>query len=46
MGPVSAPQAPIAGADFTALFARQPGAVSGVIVGGTGCNDYNATYTG
>jgi heat shock protein HslJ len=25
---------------------RQPDAVSGVIVGGTGCNDYNATYTG
>ena len=46
MGPVSAPQSPVSGADFTALFARQPDAVSGVIVGGTGCNDYNATYTG
>ncbi len=44
MGPVSAPQAPVPGADFTALFVRQPGAVSGVMVGGTGCNVYNATY--
>ena len=44
MGPASAPQAPAAGADFTAQFMRQPGAPSGVIIGGTGCNDYNATY--
>jgi heat shock protein HslJ len=46
MGPVSAPQVPVPGADFTALFVRQSGTVSGVIVGGTGCNDYNATYAG
>lgn len=46
MGPATAPQAPIPGADFTALFVRQPGAVSGVMVGGTGCNSYNATYAG
>jgi heat shock protein HslJ len=26
------------------LFVRQPGAVSGVMVGGTGCNVYDATY--
>jgi heat shock protein HslJ len=44
MGPVASPQAPVAGADFTAQFMRQPGVPSGLIVGGTGCNDYNAVY--
>jgi heat shock protein HslJ len=44
LGPVSNPQAPVAGADFTAQFVRQPGVPSGLIVGGTGCNDYNAVY--
>ena len=44
MGPVSNPQPPVAGADFTAQFIRQQGVPSGLIVGGTGCNDYNAVY--
>jgi heat shock protein HslJ len=44
LGPVDQPQAPVAGADFTAQFVRQPGVPSGLIVGGTGCNDYNAVY--
>ena len=44
MGPVTNPQAPVAGADFTAQFVRQPGVPSGLIVGATGCNDYNAVY--
>ena len=44
LGPVASPQAPVAGADFTAQFVRQPGIPSGLIVGGTGCNDYNAVY--
>ncbi len=44
MGEASNPQAPVAGADYTAIFVRQSGAPSGVMVGTTGCNDYNATY--
>ncbi len=44
LGPVDSPQAPVAGADFTAQFVRQPGVPSGLMVGGTGCNDYNAVY--
>jgi hypothetical protein len=44
MGPASSPQAPVAGADFTAQFVRQQGVPSGLIVGATGCNDYNAVY--
>ena len=45
MGPAEAPQAPVSGADFTAIFIRQPNVPSGNIAGGSGCNDYNATYT-
>lgn len=44
LGSAASPQAPVAGADFTAQFLRQPGVPSGLIVGGTGCNDYNAVY--
>ena len=44
LGSVDNPQAPVADADFTAYFVRQPGVPSGLIVGGTGCNDYNAVY--
>jgi heat shock protein HslJ len=44
LGPADSPQAPVAGADFTAQFVRQPGIPSGLIIGGTGCNDYNAVY--
>ncbi|MCZ7553663.1 MAG: META domain-containing protein [Anaerolineales bacterium] len=43
-GSVEHPQTPVEGADFTAQFVRQPGVPSGLIVGGTGCNDYNAVY--
>jgi heat shock protein HslJ len=44
MGPATSPQAPVAGADFTAQFVRQQGVPSGLMVGATGCNDYNAVY--
>ena len=44
MGPAANPQAPVAGADFTAQFVRQLGVPSGLMVGATGCNDYNAVY--
>ena len=44
LGPVANPQPPVAGADFTAQFVRQPGVPSGLMIGGTGCNDYNAVY--
>lgn len=44
LGAVDNPQAPVAGADFTALFLRQAGVPSGLVLGGTGCNDYNAVY--
>ena len=44
LGPADSPQAPADGADFTAQFVRQQGVPSGLILGGTGCNDYNAVY--
>jgi heat shock protein HslJ len=44
LGAADNPQAPVPGADFTALFVRQEGVPSGAMVGSTGCNDYNATY--
>jgi heat shock protein HslJ len=44
LGPVDNPIAPVEGADFTAQFVRQPGIPSGLILGGTGCNEYNAVY--
>jgi heat shock protein HslJ len=44
LGEVDNPQAPVAGADYTAVFVRQAGAPSGVMLGKTGCNDYNAAY--
>jgi len=43
-GPVDNPQPPLAGSEFTAKFDRQFGMPSGVKSGGTGCNDYTATY--
>ena len=43
-GPVDNPQPPLAGSAFTASFGRQFGMPSGVKSGGTGCNDYTATY--
>jgi heat shock protein HslJ len=44
LGPLDNPQPPVPGADYTARFVRQTEAPSGVIVGGTGCNDYHAVY--
>jgi len=43
-GPVDNPQLPLTGSEFTAKFERQFGMPSGVKSGGTGCNDYTATY--
>ena len=43
-GAIDNPQPPIEGAMFTANFNRQFGMPSGVQSGGTGCNDYKATY--
>jgi len=43
-GTLDNPQPPIEGAVFTANFNRQFGMPSGVKSGGTGCNDYTATY--
>ncbi len=45
LGDATNPQPPIEGSDFTALFNRPPTLPSGSVVGGTGCNDYNATFT-
>ena len=43
-GTMDNPQPPIEGAMFKANFTRQSGMPSGVQSGGTGCNDYTATY--
>jgi heat shock protein HslJ len=44
IGPLENPQSPVPGGDYTARFVRPPETASGVIVGATGCNDYNAVY--
>ena len=44
LGPVENPHSPVAESAFTAKFDRQFGSPSGVKSGGTGCNDYTATY--
>lgn len=44
MGPVNTPSIPDADADFTALFIPGEGGPSGMVIGHTGCNDYNAAY--
>ena len=44
MGPADNPQPPVAGANFTAQFLRDPNFPTGALVGGTGCNDYRASY--
>ena len=44
MGDVESPTIPSLGADFIAQFVPQEGGPSGVVVGSTGCNDYNAAY--
>jgi heat shock protein HslJ len=44
-GDVDDPQPPVEGSNFTAQFSRLPNLPSGTMVGETGCNTYNATYT-
>ncbi len=44
VGSIDTPSAPLADSNFTATFARQPTAPSGLVFGETGCNNYNATY--
>ena len=44
MGDVNSPTIPSQGGDFTAQFVPQEGGPSGLIIGSTGCNDYNAAY--
>jgi heat shock protein HslJ len=47
LGDINDPQPPVEGSNFTAEFNRLTGrrSPSGTVVGETGCNDYNATYT-
>ncbi len=44
-GEASNPQPPVEGSNFTAQFNRLPTLPSGTVVGETGCNNYNATFT-
>lgn len=44
MGDIKSPTIPSQGADFTARFVPQEGGPSGLVIGSTGCNDYNAAY--
>jgi heat shock protein HslJ len=45
LGGIDHPQPPVDGSNFTARFNRLPTLPSGTVVGETGCNDYNATFT-
>jgi heat shock protein HslJ len=45
VGTLEDPQPPLADSNFTAQFNRLPSLPSGTVVGETGCNDYNATFT-
>ena len=45
LGDINDPQPPVEGSSFTAEFNRLPTLPTGTVVGTTGCNDYNATYT-
>ncbi len=45
LGDIEDPQPPVEGSNFTAQFSRLPTLPSGTVTGGTGCNDYNATFT-
>ena len=45
LGSANDPQPPVEGSHFTAQFDRPPTLPSGTVVGETGCNDYNATFT-
>lgn len=44
MGDVESPAVPSQGAEFIARFIPQEGGPSGLVIGSTGCNDYNAAY--
>lgn len=44
MGTLESPTIPGDEANFTALFVPQEGGPSGLVLGSTGCNDYNAPY--
>jgi heat shock protein HslJ len=44
MGPVIDGTVPTGDADFTAEFVSVDGGISGMVIGSTGCNDYNAAY--
>ncbi len=44
MGPADNQQPPVAGANFTAQFVRDPNYPTGALTGGTGCNDYRSSY--
>lgn len=45
LGDANNPQPPVEGSNFTAQFSRLPALPSGTIVGETGCNSYNATFS-
>lgn len=45
LGDMNSPQPPVEGSNFTAQFNRLPLLPSGTVVGETGCNQYNATFT-
>ncbi|MGD2078395.1 MAG: META domain-containing protein, partial [Chloroflexota bacterium] len=45
LGAIDDPQPPVEGSNFTAQFNRLPTMPSGTMVGETGCNEYNATFT-
>jgi heat shock protein HslJ len=45
MGSIDDPQPPVEGSNFTAQFSRLPTLPTGTVVGETGCNSYNATFT-
>jgi heat shock protein HslJ len=44
MGTITSPTVPSQGADFIAQFVPQTGGPAGLVIGSTGCNDYNAPY--
>ena len=44
MGTIESPTIPSQGADFVAQFVPKTGGPAGLVIGSTGCNDYNAPY--
>ena len=44
MGSIESPTIPSEDADFTALFFPKEGGPAGLVIGSTGCNEYNAAY--